>query len=224
MLLSQPAVAVEEALLHTWNPADCSFNLRLRPADPCTVVRRPVAQSTDCVRGKRSYSRGVHVWRVEWRAGERGTHAVVGVATRAAPLHSVGYRSLVGSGEESWGWDLGRSTAYHGNASRPYPDLPAPWAAPDTFHMILDMDAATLAFEAEGRYLGPAFTCLPPALFPTISTVWGNCEVSLTYRGGLGPQPLLLQQLAREEIRRAARGSVAGLGLPTRLGRFLNYQ
>ena len=52
MLLSQPAVAVEEALLHTWNPADCSFNLRLRPADPCTVVRRPVAQSTDCVRGK----------------------------------------------------------------------------------------------------------------------------------------------------------------------------
>ena len=180
-----------------------------------------------------------------WRAGERGTHAVVGVATRAAPLHSVGYRSLVGSGEESWGWDFGRSTAYHGNASRPYPALPAPWAAPDTFHMILDMDAATLAFEAEGRYLGPAFTCLPPALFPTISTVWGNCEVSLTYRGGLGPQPLLLQQLAREEIRRAARGSVscfllcsckssgslnfccrsvAGLGLPTRLGRFLNYQ
>ena len=29
-------------------------------------------------------------------------------------LHCVGYRSLVGSGVHSWGWDLGRASAYHG--------------------------------------------------------------------------------------------------------------
>ena len=100
---------------------------------------RPVAQSTDCVRGRKSYSRyqvlficfaeplsfrrGIHAWGFRWPKGERGTHAVVGVAnneqvqlvlnkisssTRQA-LHCVGYRSLVGSGVHSWGWDLGRT-------------------------------------------------------------------------------------------------------------------
>ena len=102
-----------------------------------------MAQSTDCVRGRKSYSRyqvllkcfaeplsfrrGIHAWGFRWPKGERGTHAVVGVAnneqvqlvlnkisssTRQA-LHCVGYRSLVGSGVHSWGWDLGRASAYH---------------------------------------------------------------------------------------------------------------
>ena len=47
----------EEALAHAWNPADCSFNLSLQPGDPFTVRRRPVAQSTDCVRGTTGYTR-----------------------------------------------------------------------------------------------------------------------------------------------------------------------
>ena len=33
-------------------------------------------------------------------------------------LHCVGYRSLVGSGVHSWGWDLGRASAYHGGEGR----------------------------------------------------------------------------------------------------------
>ena len=59
---------------------------------------RPEAQSTDCVRGRKSYSRyqvllmcfaeplsfrrGIHAWGFRWpkAKGERGTHAVVGVA------------------------------------------------------------------------------------------------------------------------------------------------
>ena len=85
-----------------------------------------MAQSTDCVRGRKSYSRyqvllkcfaeplsfrrGIHAWGFRWPKGERGTHAVVGVAnneqvqlvlnkisssTRQA-LHCVGYRALLG--------------------------------------------------------------------------------------------------------------------------------
>ena len=54
---------------------------------------RPVAQSTDCVRGRKSYSRcqvfhnqilsdlrGIHAWGFRWPKGERGSHALVGVA------------------------------------------------------------------------------------------------------------------------------------------------
>ena len=126
----------EAALAHAWNPADCSFNLSMKPGDAFTVRRRPVAQSTDCVRGQvkirdvllvnpppdpppqTGYRRGLHIFEVTWPATERGTHAVVGVANRQAPLHCVGYRSLVGDSPHSWGWDLGRRRAFHGKQVR----------------------------------------------------------------------------------------------------------
>ena len=54
------------------------------------------------------YSRGFHVWQLEWPQRQRGTHAVVGVATKAAALHAVGYTSLIGTNCESYGWDLSR--------------------------------------------------------------------------------------------------------------------
>ena len=53
--------------------------------------------------------------KVSWPTRQRGTHAVIGVATRDAPLHAVGYQSLVGNSDQSWGWDLGRLKAFHNN-------------------------------------------------------------------------------------------------------------
>lgn len=53
--------------------------------------------------------------KVSWPTRQRGTHAVMGVATRDAPLHAVGYQSLVGNSDQSWGWDLGRLKAFHNN-------------------------------------------------------------------------------------------------------------
>ena len=41
-------------------------------------------------------------------------------------MHSVGYQSLVGNNEHSWGWDLGRAKTYHNsrvNQGTPYPKL-----------------------------------------------------------------------------------------------------
>jgi hypothetical protein len=49
-----------------------------------------VAQSTDSIRGKVGYTEGLHIWEIHWPVRQRGTHAVVGVATREAPLHSPG--------------------------------------------------------------------------------------------------------------------------------------
>lgn len=57
-----------------------------------TFHRHPVAQSTDCIRGRVGYTRGLHVWEIHWSTRQRGTHAVVGVATDEAPLHSQGYQ------------------------------------------------------------------------------------------------------------------------------------
>lgn len=81
----------------------------------------------------------MHVWELYWSTRQRGTHAVVGVATADAPLHSVGYQSLVGNNELSWGWDLGRNKLYHdskNNNGITYPTLLKPdetFIVPDKF-------------------------------------------------------------------------------------------
>ena len=53
-----------------------------------------------------------------------------------------------------------------------------------TIGVTLDMCNRTLAFDIEGKYLGIAFRDLPAMdLFPAISSVFGNTEVSILYRG-----------------------------------------
>ena len=81
----------------------------MKDEDKLTFHRHPVAQSTDCIRAKVGggglgecekdilcskvgYERGLHVFELSWSTRQRGTHAVVGVATQEAPLHSVGYQ------------------------------------------------------------------------------------------------------------------------------------
>lgn len=54
----------------------------------------------------------------------------------------------------------------------------------NTIGVTLDMDQKTLSFDLEGCYLGVAFTMLPPRqLFPAVSAVFGNSEISLVYYG-----------------------------------------
>jgi len=49
--------------------------------DKLTFHRNPVAQSTDCIRGKVGYERGLHLFELTWPTRQRGTHAVVGVSS-----------------------------------------------------------------------------------------------------------------------------------------------
>ena len=58
-------------------------------SDALTIHRRPISQSTDCARGKHGYREGLHIWEIVWTSNQRGTHAVVGVATEKAPTRKV---------------------------------------------------------------------------------------------------------------------------------------
>ena len=51
-LLDRPPVGYDIQLSHSWNPNDKSSNLFIKDDDALTVHRHPVAQSTDCIRGK----------------------------------------------------------------------------------------------------------------------------------------------------------------------------
>ena len=192
MLLDMPMPSKEVKETHDWNADDRSLNIFVKEDDSTTFHRHPVAQSTDCIRGRTGYTRGLHVWEIHWSTRQRGTHAVVGVATKDAPLHCVGYQSLVGSSAESWGWDLGRNKLYHdvkNNPGQTYPSIlnsDENFVVPDKFLVVLDMDEGTLSFVVDGQYLGVAFRGLKgKKLYPIVSAVWGHCEITMKYMGGL---------------------------------------
>ncbi|KAG8230427.1 hypothetical protein J437_LFUL015448 [Ladona fulva] len=236
ILLDMPPASRESQLKHAWNSEDRSLNIYVKEDDKLTLHRHPVAQSTDCIRGKVGLTRGLHVWEVFWSTRQRGTHAVVGVATEDAPLHSVGYQSLVGSTDKSWGWDLGRNKLYHdskNNAGVTYPALLKPdetFLVPDRFQVVLDMDEGTLAFVVDGQYLGVAFEDLKGLkLYPIVSAVWGHCEITMKYIGGLDPEPLPLMDLCRRVIRKRMgkeniEERILQLALPKPLKNYLRYQ
>ncbi|XP_017774320.1 PREDICTED: protein gustavus isoform X2 [Nicrophorus vespilloides] len=236
MLLDMPPALRETQLKYSWNADDRSLNIFVKEEDKLTFHRHPVAQSTDCIRGKVGFTKGLHAWEVCWSTRQRGTHAVVGVATAEAPLHSVGYQSLVGSTDMSWGWDLGRNKLYHdskNNVGVTYPALLKPdetFIVPDRFLVVLDMDEGTLSFVVDGQYLGVAFRGLKGRkLYPIVSAVWGHCEITMKYIGGLDPEPLPLMDLCRRVIRQRLgknhlEGKVTLLALPAALQTYLLYQ
>lgn len=52
--------------------------------------------------------------------------------------------------------------------------------------VVLDMDEGTLSFVVDGQYLGVAFRGLKgKKLHPIVSAVWGHCEITMKYIGGL---------------------------------------
>ena len=210
-LLTSPPVSRTEAEAHAWNPDDRSANVELKVDDLFTMRRRPVAQSTDCVRGKTGYSSGSHLFRITWPTRQRGTHAMVGVGTLMAEVQAEGYKGLLGDTANSWGWDLGRKQALHaGQHSAGGSLFPLSlehhhqWTIPDEFHMILDMDAGTLAWFADNQYLGVSHRNIQGEVFPMVSTVWGHCEVSLVYLGSSSSSLVLpLKTLAKVEVLKA---------------------
>jgi len=209
-LLDMPHCSFATQILHSWNPDDRSLNIFVKEVDPLTLHRHPVAQSTDCIRTKMGYTKGIHLWELNWNSRQRGTHAIIGVASDKTALHCVGYQSLIGSNAESWGWDLGRNRACHNTkaSNQPppvYPKMLKPdetFVVPDTFQMCLDMDEGTLSFLADGQYLGVAFRGLKgKKVFPIVSAVWGHCEITMKYINGLDPNPLPLADMCRRCIR-----------------------
>lgn len=171
------------------------------------IHRNPIPQSTDASRGKIGFRKGRHAWEVMWE-GPLGTVAVVGISTREASLQCPGYVALLGSDEQSWGWNLVDNHLLHnGDALGSYPLLNnAPkYQVGERIRVILDCDDNTLSFEKNYEFLGVAFRgmqsilliltstflhfssyCLDlpdKTLFPTVSAVYGNTEVSMVYLG-----------------------------------------
>ncbi|XP_054156425.1 F-box/SPRY domain-containing protein 1-like [Oppia nitens] len=173
------------AYFYAWDSNDCSRNVYIKP-NGFTLHRNPVAQSTDAAKGKAGFLVGRHSWEVWWE-GPLGTVAVVGIATKDAPVQSAGYVALLGSNADSWGWNLVDNNLIHnGDCHGNYPLLNnAPkYQTGERLRVILDCDDSTLSFERNYEFLGVAFRGLPnKPLYPSVSAVYGNTEVSMVYLG-----------------------------------------
>lgn len=105
----------------TWNDSDRSKNIYIKE-NKLTLHRNPVSQSSDAVRGRKGFRKGVHYWVVIWHGPNYGSTAVVGLATKDAKLQDSGYYPLLGCDTESWGWDIPDGQLRHdGAAIQKYP-------------------------------------------------------------------------------------------------------
>uniref|UniRef100_A0AC35F767 SPRY domain-containing protein n=1 Tax=Panagrolaimus sp. PS1159 TaxID=55785 RepID=A0AC35F767_9BILA len=57
ILLNPTKIDLETLEKHSWNSDDRSLNIFVKDDDPLTFYRYPVAQTTDCIRGKTGYSK-----------------------------------------------------------------------------------------------------------------------------------------------------------------------
>lgn len=99
------------AFQHAFSTNDCSRNVYIKK-NGFTLHRNPIAQSTDGARTKIGFSEGRHAWEVWWE-GPLGTVAVIGIATKRAPMQCQGYVALLGSDDQSWGWNLVDNNLLH---------------------------------------------------------------------------------------------------------------
>lgn len=100
-----------KSYLHALSSHDCSRNVYVKK-NGFTLHRNPIAQSTDGARGKIGFSEGRHAWEIWWE-GPLGTVAVIGIATKRAAMQCQGYVALLGSDDQSWGWNLVDNNLLH---------------------------------------------------------------------------------------------------------------
>ncbi|CAG9810656.1 unnamed protein product [Chironomus riparius] len=185
LLLSVPTYKAKlRAFYHAWNPLDSSRHIYIKP-NAFTLHRNPVAQSTDGARAKIGFEAGRHVWEIMWE-GPLGTVAIVGISTKDAILQCHGYAPLLGWDDQSWGWNLVDNYLLHNGDAGNFPLLTnAPkYQVGEKIKVILDCETHCLAFEKNNEFLGVAFHNLPSKkLYPTITAVYGNTEVSIVYCG-----------------------------------------
>lgn len=105
-----------KSLYHAWNANDCSSNIYIKSSG-FTLHRRPEAQYTDAARGRVGFESGRHAWDIRWE-GPLGTVAMIGIATKEAPLRGSGYRPLLGSSDQSWAWNLVDNYLFHGGSKK----------------------------------------------------------------------------------------------------------
>ncbi|XP_046660388.1 SPRY domain-containing SOCS box protein 4-like [Homalodisca vitripennis] len=107
-------------------------------------------------------------------------------------FHNITIKGLVGNDDQSWGWDVAVRKLFHDSQfdEENGQDYPSPetvdetYTVPENILVVLDMQEGNLSFYIDGFCLGIAFCGLKgKTLYPTISSVFPNCQISIKYIG-----------------------------------------
>ncbi|XP_046683538.1 protein gustavus-like [Homalodisca vitripennis] len=170
---------------YSWTILDAVLHLS-RPLQP-TDLRFPRATATEDFEEARLLTEGLYVWEMDWPSENRGSHAVVGVATKGGLMYPMKRKA---DGEDSqyrsWGWDLVTTklfvdgVVHNGEGDRCYPlqQTEERYTVPDKFHVVLDMTDGTLSFIVNGKWLGTALSGMAGhCLYPIVNSRQGNCRI-----------------------------------------------
>ncbi|XP_046674690.1 protein gustavus-like [Homalodisca vitripennis] len=163
---------------YSWTILDAVFHLS-RPLLP-TDLRFPRATTTEKLKEAPCLTEGLYIWEMDWPSETRGSHAVVGVATKGGLMYPVKRKA---DSEEpahrSWGWDLVTTKlmvdgfVHDGSDNKCYPlqQGSSLYVVPDKFHVVLDMSNGTLSFIVDGKWLGTALSGISGhCLYPIVTS------------------------------------------------------
>lgn len=187
-----------------WDRAKSGDNLDILSDEPTKLVRFDSGSSTDIAMSDTGFSKGIHILDIEWPTLRRGSHPVIGVALEGTPKHGKAYTNLLGSTESSWGWNIENNKLIHnGQTIGNYPkdESNSTFNAPEKISCIIDMNAGTIGFKTNGKYLGDAFSGLKhKTVFLAVNVVRSYATISVKYIKGSNT-PLSLQELSKLSVR-----------------------
>ncbi|KAG8319083.1 SPRY domain-containing SOCS box protein 4, partial [Homalodisca vitripennis] len=169
---------------YSWTILDAVLHLSRPPTD----LRFPRATATEDFEEARLLTEGLYVWEMDWPSENRGSHAVVGVATRGGLMYPMKRKENV-----SINFYIHRPTAktpnivrgggpshqfvdgvvHNGEGDRCYPlqQTEERYTVPDKFHVVLDMTDGTLSFIVNGKWLGTALSGMAGhCLYPIVNS------------------------------------------------------
>ncbi|KAG8289711.1 SPRY domain-containing SOCS box protein 4 [Homalodisca vitripennis] len=170
---------------YSWTILDAVFHLS-RPLLP-TDLRFPRATTTEKLKEAPCLTEGLYIWEMDWPSETRGSHAVVGVATKGGLMYPVKRKAdSEDPAHRSWGWDLVTTKlmvdgfVHDGSDNKCYPlqQGSSLYVVPDKFHVVLDMSNGTLSFIVDGKWLGTALSGITGhCLYPIVTSRQGNCRI-----------------------------------------------
>lgn len=209
------------SIITAWDRAKSSNTIRILDNEPTRLRRDPASfDSTEIAMSDTGFSKGIHVLDVVWPLHKRGSRPVIGVALEGTPNRVTGSTNLLGSTESSWGWNLKNNKLFHnGQTIGNYPEdkSDSEFIAPQKISCIIDMNAGTLGFKADEKYLGDAFSGLRhKTVFLAVSVTHVNTEIEINYNKGFNANtPLSLQDLTKLSLRRLVKFEEQLAVLPT---------
>ncbi len=192
--------------IHTiWDIAKSGDYIRIFEDEPTKLELLDSTENrTEIAMSDTGFSKGIHILDIEWLKLWRGSHSVIGVALAGTPDHGEGYTNLLGSTESSWGWNIKNNKLLHnGQTIGNYPkdESNSTFAAPKTISCIIDMNAGTVGFRINGKYLGDAFSGLKhKTVFLAVSVTCIGARIAIKYIKGSNT-PLSLQELSKLSVR-----------------------